>query len=194
MMVRLNKHVLIACLMLCSMVALGSHTLLAGSQRPDYVFDSQKVNMLSTPQPAPNVVFMDMQGNKVSLQQFRGTVVMLNFWAPWCAPCVQEMPAFDQLQAQYGPQGLRILSLAQGQGKSTRALAAEIQQFYQQQNIRNLPIFMDQVADAYSKMNAVGLPTTIVIDKRGYERMRVAGVIEWQSAQYRQWLESLLAE
>ena len=177
------------------MLLLWSHTLLAGAGgAPEYVLRSKQVQIAEVPKAMPPATFMDASGGQVNTAQFVGNVVMLNFWATWCAPCVEEMPVFDALQAEYGPRGLRIVAVSQDQGKASTEVVSEINRFYASYGIRHLPIFIDQLGNAYSAVNAVGLPTTVVIDKSGRERMRVAGVIDWQDAQFRGWLEQLLAE
>lgn len=177
------------------MLVVWSHTLLAGAGMPDGdTLKNARVKLLEQPVPVPGVVFKDIGGGQVALDQFRGNVVMLNFWATWCAPCVKEMPMLDDLQEDYGERGLRVVAISQDQGAGDKEVAKAIHKFYYENDVQHLPVFVDGVANAYSAVRATGLPTTLVIDRQGRERMRVTGMIDWESEEFRGWLEGLLAE
>ena len=127
----------------------------------------------SKPKPAPALAFQDAQGNRLSLEDFRGQVVVLNLWATWCGPCRREMPSLDHLQAEEGGAGL-VLPLS-----VDRADLAQIQAFYQDTGIQHLNIYRDPSAAASRALGAFGLPTTLVIDAEGREVGRVIGPAEW---------------
>src|SRR5688572_29001330 len=77
------------------------------------------------PKPAPDVSFQDADGNPVSIEDFRGQVLVLNLWATWCAPCRHEMPSLDRLQAGHGGENLEVVALSIDRGE-----LAQIETFY----------------------------------------------------------------
>jgi thiol-disulfide isomerase/thioredoxin len=142
----------------------------------------------SKPKPAPAVAFQDAQGNPLSLEDFRGQVVVLNLWATWCGPCRQEMPSLDHLQAEAGGAKLHVLALS-----VDRTDLAQIQTFYRDTGIQHLNIYRDPSAAASRALGAFGLPTTLVIDAEGREVGRVIGPAEWDSAEALAALRAVMA-
>jgi len=111
--------------------------------------------------PAPDFTLTDANGKRVSLSDFRGKVVLLNFWATWCGPCAIEIPWFVQFEQQFRSKGLEIIgvSLDDDGWKA-------IKPFAEQHHI-NYPILLgnDSVAQLYGGLDA--LPTTFMIDREG---------------------------
>ncbi len=126
--------------------------------------------------PVPEITFSDGAGGERSLAEFRGKGVILNFWATWCAPCIREMPALDRLQAAVSGDGIEVVTLSEDRGG-----AAVVEKFFRKVQIRNLPAFIDIRGKALRKLGIIGLPTTILIDARGFEIGRVVGVAEWDT-------------
>jgi peroxiredoxin len=124
------------------------------------------------PIPAPSWTLKDVNGQTVSSEQFKGKVVVVDFWATWCAPCRVEIPGYIDLQKKYGPEGLVIVGMsldAQGPGV--------VKKFINQQGI-NYQIVMadDQVqADFGGKEGLTAIPTTFIIDRDGKIRDRKVG-------------------
>ena len=139
------------------------------------------------PAPVPNVVMLDGTGKQVSIDAYRGDVVILNFWAIWCQPCLQEMPELDKLQETYRGQGLSVIPLSNDNANLQSAA-----QFYQRNNIVNLPILIDKGGAAFRQFRLRALPTSIVIDRRGNEVARIQGFIDWNNPQVRTWVQGIL--
>lgn len=139
------------------------------------------------PKPAPDLAFEDAAGNPLTLEDFRGKVVVLNLWATWCGPCRREMPSLDRLQAEYGPQGLYVLPLSLDRGE-----LGQIQTFYDEVGIQNLKIYRDPKGAASRALGAFGLPTTVVLDRDGREVGRVLGPAEWDGKEASATLRALL--
>jgi thiol-disulfide isomerase/thioredoxin len=130
---------------------------------------------LSDPKPLPEVTFEDADGQQVSLADFRGQVVVLNLWATWCAPCRDEMPSLDRLQAEHGAgDDLEVVALSLDRGNIDK-----IKLFFEEVGVANLDIYRDPTAQASRALLAPGLPTTVVIDREGREIGRVLGPAEW---------------
>jgi thiol-disulfide isomerase/thioredoxin len=143
----------------------------------------------SEPKPAPELSFLDAEGNEVSLEDFRGKVVILNLWATWCAPCRKEMPSLDRLQAALGEDGLQVLPLSLDRGEVDQIAA-----FYDEVGLTTLPIYRDPKAAAGRALGAYGLPTTIVLDREGREVGRLLGPAEWDGEEAMTLIRAVLAE
>ena len=127
--------------------------------------------------PVPPVQFLDEQGNQVSLERFRGNIVVLNLWATWCTPCLAEMPMLDRLQQQLKGVGVVVIALSIDRDGSTA-----VREFFNRNGIRHLAVYVDPTMRAQSTLTTFGLPTTILIDKQGRERGRLVGPAEWDDA------------
>ena len=137
-------------------------------------------------QPVPDIRFQDGDGKPLALSQFRGKVVLLNVWATWCAPCRKEMPALDQLQQKLGGAEFEVIALSIDSGGS-----AAVRRFYDEMGIRSLAVYVDASMEGTGKLRALGIPTTLLLDREGRERWRKTGPAEWDSPEI---VESLRAK
>ena len=126
------------------------------------------------PRALPELAFQDGEGRKRSLTQFGGKVVLLNVWATWCAPCREEMPALDRLQRKLGGRGFEVVALS-----IDAAGASVVKRFYEEVGVRSLAIYVDPTMRATATLAAVGVPTTLLIDRQGREVGRRTGPAEW---------------
>lgn len=117
---------------------------------------------------APRFTRVDLDGHAISLAQYRGKVVLLNFWATWCAPCRIEMPRFVEWQQRYGAQGLQILGVSIDDDEPpVRSFASELR--------LNYPIVMGDAKLGRRYGGVLGVPITLLIDRRGIVRERLEG-------------------
>jgi peroxiredoxin len=127
--------------------------------------------------PAPNFTLKDLDGRDVRLTDFRGQVVMVNFWATWCPPCRAEIPDFIELQSQLGSKGLQIIGISLDDGG-----AAKVAPFASQNRINyTMLVNGNGAASAYGGIE--GIPTTFLLDRQGRVVERRAGVApreHWQ--------------
>ena len=133
--------------------------------------------------PAPAVSFENLDGQTVNLSQYRGKVVLVNFWATWCEPCRSEIPELIEYQKKYADKGFTVLGVAMDQeGKSVVAPFVEKQQFdvNGQKMTMNYPIVLGNEKIATQFGGIIGMPTTFVISKDGKVVKRVIGVIDPQ--------------
>ncbi|MFQ5985052.1 MAG: TlpA family protein disulfide reductase, partial [Alphaproteobacteria bacterium] len=131
---------------------------------------------LATPSPAPEVRFWEGGWSPLGLADFRGKVVLLNFWATWCPPCRREMPTLDRLQAELGGPDFEVVALSVDRGGGP-----QVEAFFEQLNLTNLKLYVDPTMRSVQAFRVVGLPTTVLLDRRGYELGRVVGPAEWDS-------------
>lgn len=127
--------------------------------------------------PAPLVTFLDEDGAKLTLEKFRGRVVVLNLWATWCTPCIAEMPMLDRLQHQLENLGVVVVALSLDRGGPD-----VVREFYDEHGIEHLKVYVDPTMRAQGDLNTIGLPTTILIDRDGNDRGRIVGPAEWDDA------------
>ena len=128
------------------------------------------------PEPAPAITFTDEAGKPHSLADFRGRVVLVNFWATWCLPCKREMPSLDRLEATLGSERFQVLALSQD-----KIAVSKVRDFYFDQKIADLTLYIDQTGNSQRAFAVTGLPATVLIDTRGRVVGRMVGPAEWDS-------------
>ena len=129
----------------------------------------------------------DLQGRPVSLKDFRGKVVFLNFWATWCPPCGLEMPAMEDLHKDFANQGLVILAI------NYRERPEEIKTFFTQHHL-TFTTLLDKEAEVFGLYQAWSLPTTYLISKHGEIVGKVVGYRDWHSEQAKAFFRQLLED
>jgi thiol-disulfide isomerase/thioredoxin len=139
--------------------------------------------------PAPALPFIGADGRETSLAKLRGPVVIVNLWATWCPPCVREMPTLARLQAAY-PGRILVVPISMDAPKDSQKARAFIAQF------PPLPFFQDPGSKLVFAITppAEGLPTTLIYDKSGRERARLAGGANWSGPDAHAVVEALLAQ
>jgi cytochrome c biogenesis protein CcmG/thiol:disulfide interchange protein DsbE len=140
----------------------------------------------SDKKPAPVFTLTDLNGKNVSLTDFRGKIVILDFWATWCPPCIMEIPHFIELQDKYKDKGFAMVGISLDQA------GIEVVKTFAQKYKINYPILMNdgQVHIAYGGIS--NIPTTFVIDPAGNIRKKYVGYIE--KAVFEEDIKTLLAE
>ncbi|MEQ8246231.1 MAG: TlpA disulfide reductase family protein [Alphaproteobacteria bacterium] len=138
--------------------------------------EGQVQHFVLAPRPTPQTEWRDATGGKVSLADFNGKVVMVNFWATWCAPCVRELPSIDRLQAELGGDDFTVVAINIDTGGE--AIAAP---FAKRLALDNLALYLDPRGAASRAMGVNVMPTTVVFDRRGKEVGRLEGGAEWDS-------------
>jgi thiol-disulfide isomerase/thioredoxin len=124
---------------------------------------------------APDVIFHDPDGGEISLADFRGTPVVVNLWATWCAPCVQELPTLNALARTHDTDGtLGVIAISQDSGPQ-----ASVEAFLAKLKVDDLGAYHDPKMELSGALNAEVLPTTILIDAQGREVWRYVGDLDW---------------
>lgn len=139
------------------------------------------------PEPLPDISFEDAKGNPVRLADFRGKVVLLNIWATWCGPCVEEMPSLAQTARRYASQGLVVVAVSEDRGGLD-----VVRSFFDKHSLSGLDIYIDKSTKLGSALHANGLPTTVMIGRDGKEIGRIEGGEDWTGAAAQKMLQGLL--
>jgi thiol-disulfide isomerase/thioredoxin len=147
---------------------------LAAGDRPPLNGQMRKFTLHETPRPAPAAGFQATDGSRIDLTRFKGQVVLVNLWATWCPPCVEEMPSLERLQARLGGAGFTVLAIS-----SDRTGLKAVTPFLDKYRLQQLPVYLDPDSAFTRSTGARGLPTSILIDRQGRELGRFEGAADW---------------
>lgn len=140
------------------------------------------------------MAFKDGAGTDLTIADFKGKALLVNFWASWCVPCREEMPALDALATKYNSDAFMVLpiNLDIGAGGFEKAQA-----FLDENSFANLPLYADSTFAAFERLKqqavAIGLPATLVLDENGCELAVLQGPAEWNTPDGEAVIEALLA-
>lgn len=137
--------------------------------------------------PAPSFRLQSMAGNEVSLADYRGQVVMINFWATWCAPCRQEMPLLEQMHKKYKPLGFTLLGV---NVEPDSTLAAD----WLKATPVTFPILFDTQSEVSKLYDVSGMPSTVIVDRKGNLRWLHRGYKPGDENKYLDQVRALVRE
>tara|TARA_Y100000389_G_scaffold202113_1_gene246571 strand:+ start:796 stop:1311 length:516 start_codon:yes stop_codon:yes gene_type:complete len=132
-----------------------------------------------------NVTFESIDQKKIDLVNYKGKLLILNFWATWCAPCREEMPSLDLLQSDKRFNNLKIFPINVGQEDQIKSKI-----FFKELDIKNLKIYFDPTVNLAKKFSLRGIPTTVFFDKEGREFARIIGSINFYDEKFINWLSN----
>jgi thiol-disulfide isomerase/thioredoxin len=138
----------------------------------------------SPPIPAPTISVVDLAGNTVSLSDFAGRLVLINFWATWCEPCLREMPSLERMQSRLGNK-ITVVAISEDRGGSKT-----VEPFINKLGLKSSKTYLDPKSDAGRAFKVAGLPTSFLIDREGRVLGRVEGAAEWDSPKLLEVLKS----
>jgi thiol-disulfide isomerase/thioredoxin len=145
--------------------------------------DIENIVINKNPKTYEEIVFKDLKQKDIDLANYKGKLIILNFWATWCAPCREEMPSLDLLQSDSRFNNLKIFPINIGQED---LLKSEI--FFRELKIKNLNIYFDSTINLAKKLSLRGIPTTILFNKEGKEFARIIGSIDFNDQKFIEWL------
>jgi thiol-disulfide isomerase/thioredoxin len=163
-------------------------TLVAASSHFAAAETSRSFVMHGAPKPMTAIAFEDSEGRAQSLDDFKGKVIVLNVWATWCVPCRKEMPALDRLQATLGSPDFEVVPVSIDRGG-----IETVRKFYTEIGVHNVGMYVDPSGKALPAVKAVGLPTTLLVDRAGQEIGRIVGPAEWDSPDMVGFLRPIIA-
>ena len=132
-----------------------------------------------------NLKFLDIHKKEIDLENYRGKLILINFWATWCAPCKEEMPSLDLLQTNEKLYNLKVFPINIGQDKLEKA-----EKFFKDLGIKNLELYFDNSINLAKKFALRGIPTSILINKNGEEFARIIGSTNFNDDIFIDWLST----
>lgn len=142
-------------------------------------FKGEPFQAYPRPMDAPFASWQDVDGNPTSLLRYKGDVLLVNFWATWCGPCVIEMPDLDAIQKKYGAAGLKVLAISIDEDGVDK-----VKEFYEKNNLQHLEIFNDADGSSAAAFGVKKLPTSFLIDHEGKALGVVDGFARWEKPEY----------
>ena len=132
-----------------------------------------------------SLTFLDDKNNKIDLNDYKGNLILLNFWATWCAPCKEEMPSLDALQIHKKLDNLKIFPINIGKDNVEKS-----SEFFDELEIKNLELYFDPPTTLAKKFGLRGIPTSIIFNKGGFEFARIIGSIDFEDKKFVEWLSN----
>ena len=170
--------------------AAGIYVLAAGPRKADAPPGALAAFVAKPDRPAvPQLPFADGSGAALTFANWKGRVVLVNLWATWCAPCRKEMPALAALQAKLGSRDFEVVAISVD-SKGVTASSA----FLKDVGADNLKLYVEPSTEIVNGLRAIGLPTTLLIDRQGREIGRLVGPADWASPEAEVLIKSALAE
>ena len=126
-----------------------------------------------------NITFLDSNDKIINLSDYKGNLVLLNFWATWCAPCKEEMPSLDALKMNQNLDNLVIFPINVGKDDSNKS-----KKFFKDLKIKNLDVYFDNPITLAKNLALRGVPTTILFNKQGEEFARIIGSIDFVDKEF----------
>jgi thiol-disulfide isomerase/thioredoxin len=169
-------------LILATLVGIVAFALLANRATRIPVTRAVNTNQENKPTASPDFTLKDVEDHDVSLSQFKGKVVLVNFWATWCGPCRIEIPWLIELQEKYAARGFTVLGVAMDEeGKSAVVPFVQKERFKVSgmRQAMNYPIVLGNDATADKFGGLVGFPTSVLISKDGHVVKRVDGLVSY---------------
>ena len=137
------------------------------------------------PKTYENVFFLNKKNEKIKINDFKGKLLVLNFWATWCPPCKKEMPSLDNLEANPSLNNLKVFPINIGKEKLDK-----VDEFFVKLNLKNLEPFFDPEITLAKTFSLRGVPTSIFINKEGKEFARVLGDMNFNDKNFLKWIKN----
>jgi thiol-disulfide isomerase/thioredoxin len=136
----------------------------------------EQFTLNNPPRPVPQTRFFDAAGNEVTLAHFKGRALLVNFWATWCGPCIEEMPSLNRLQAELGGKDFTVLTI-----NEDRQGAAVAGPFLQKRGLTNLGVHADRQMALARAFGLQGMPSSYLVDRNGKVIGSFVGPAQWDS-------------
>ncbi|MDA9643802.1 TlpA family protein disulfide reductase [Candidatus Pelagibacter sp.] len=137
------------------------------------------------PKTYNNVIFSDEKDQKINIKDFKGNLIILNFWATWCEPCKEEMPSLDRIQINPKLNNLKIFAINIGKENLKK-----VNKFFKDLDIKNFEPYFDPPVTLAKKFSLRGVPTSILFNKDGNEFARIIGSIDFDNLIFIDWLKT----
>ncbi len=151
--------------------------------------DMRKLIVHSDPIASSDVAFTGEDGSEMTLADYQGQYIVLNFWATWCAPCRKEMPMLSDMQTTLDSDNFEVVTIATG-----RNPRPAMERFFAEIEVDNLPLHTDPRQSLARSLGVLGLPVTLILNPQGQEIARLQGEADWSSDSAYAIIEALLAD
>jgi len=141
------------------------------------------ITINETPKPISSVIFEDFSGNEIHLKDYSEKLLVINFWATWCPSCKKEMPSLDSFYQDNNFENLQVFAVNVEQPDNLKT-----KKFFSDLNIKKLKIYFDTNLNFVKKFKLRGVPSTILINKKGEEFARINGSINFKDKKFIKWL------
>ena len=136
------------------------------------------------PKTYDNVIFLDKNDQKININEYKGSLLILNFWATWCEPCKEEMPSLDNLQVNPDLDKIKIFAI-----NISKENLEKVNKFFINLNIKNFEPYFDSPITLAKTFSLRGVPTSILINKEGQEFARIIGSIDFEDKNFVNWIK-----
>ena len=151
----------------------------------DEVLDIKNLVIHKESKKYDSLTFLNAQKDQLNLEDYKGNLILLNFWATWCLPCKEEMPSLDLLHENKDLDNLKIFPINVSQENFEKT-----SNFFKDLKIKNLKIYFDSPITLAKKLGLRGIPTTILVNKDGLEFARIVGSINFNDKRFVEWLKN----
>lgn len=176
-----------AAALLAAVAGCGGQNAVAGLER-FAKGELEDLEILAEPPAQPGIMFLDADSERLTLETFRGKVLVLNLWATWCVPCIKEMPALDRLEAARGSDRFEVVAISFDRSMS------DARAWYENNAIGSLDLYQDSSTAMSSLLGVSGIPITVIYDPEGRELARLANGAEWDSPEALALVDAVIAE
>ena len=159
--------------------------LFISSSHAGEIYDHKNIVVYQELKKHEKITFLDHKKKELDLDDYRGKLILLNFWASWCAPCKEEMPSLDSPQVNKQLLNLKIFPINIGQDSLEKA-----SNFLNGLGVKNLDLYFDSKTNLAKKFELRGIPTSILLNKDGHEFARIVGSIDFNDENFIRWLKS----
>ncbi len=163
------------------MTAIGTNAHAESANKPVSPMEIEKLNKSS----APEFSLKNLNGKSIALSSFKGKIVLLNFWASWCPPCLAEMPSFKKVYGEMKSRGLEVIAVSADKSVN------ETREFTDKKGF-DFAILMDENRAVTKQYKVFSLPTTFLIDRKGIIIEKFFGEYDWSSPEMKKKIEKLL--
>lgn len=162
--------------------------ILAGTAYGDDLFSGMNVIKPKERMEAPAFALQDVDGAKRTIKEFKGNVILLNFWATWCGPCREEMPALNKLREQFKEEDFVVIAVAADRGRKSMH---KVREFCKMHNVA-FPVLLDPEGDVRKAYEVTALPTSYIIGRDGKFIGKILGARTWDATASIGLLDNLL--
>jgi thiol-disulfide isomerase/thioredoxin len=148
----------------------------------------EDLEILAEPPAQPDIMFLDANGERTTLEAFRGKVLVLNLWATWCVPCIKEMPSLDRLEAARGSDKFQVVAVSFDRSMS------DARTWYETNAITSLGLYQDSSTAMSHLLGVEGIPVTVIYDPQGRELARLENGAEWDTPEALALIDAVIAE